>query len=309
VKVPYPKPALHYPQQLQRLKERGLKFHNEDRALHLLQRVSYFRLSGYWYPLLADKPNEIFKDNVYFEDAFSLYTFDRSLRQLIFNELEKIEIAIRAQMIYTLSHNHGPFWCEDATLFDRGSAHVYIMGKLTEYHKKSDVEFIKNFNNKYSDPLPPSWMILELIPFSTLSFIYDHLRKDIRSKRVVSRAFQLDTDTMVSWLHAMVYVRNLCAHHMRLWNKIFFISPRRLTSKYSTIDANWLQNDTAIQNDRVYYFLSIMIYFLRNVHPNNKLIANIKQLLQDYQHVDVAAMGFPSDWEQEPMWRVLGHNL
>ena len=80
-----------------------MKFADEDKALHLLENISYYRFSGYWYPLLTDKENHVFKPNVDFETAFSLYKFDRELRKLIISELEKIEVAVRSKMAYIMS--------------------------------------------------------------------------------------------------------------------------------------------------------------------------------------------------------------
>ena len=79
-KAPYSKVALTYSDQLQQLKKRGLTFENEAKALHLLENVSYYRLSGYWYPILADKKNHAFKQGATFNTAFKLYCFDRELR-------------------------------------------------------------------------------------------------------------------------------------------------------------------------------------------------------------------------------------
>ena len=86
-KVPYNKTALSYAEQVQQLKNRGLTIENEPKALHLLEVVSYYRLSGYWYPLLADKQNHQFKTTATFETAFRIYKFDRELRLLVLREL------------------------------------------------------------------------------------------------------------------------------------------------------------------------------------------------------------------------------
>jgi abortive infection bacteriophage resistance protein len=101
-KVSYSKPFLSYADQIALLKSRGMKFSNENKALHLLKNISYYRFSGYWYPLLADKQNHVFKPDADFETAFSLYKFDRELRKLIIPELEKIEVAIRSKIAHVL---------------------------------------------------------------------------------------------------------------------------------------------------------------------------------------------------------------
>src|ERR1700741_852307 len=116
-KVPYAKPVLSYTDQLEQLKSRGLKVEDENKASHLLEVISYYRLSGYWYPLLADKKNHVFKTDATFNTAFKLYCFDRELRQMVMAELEKIEVAIRAKMTYILSQKHGSFWFQQAALF------------------------------------------------------------------------------------------------------------------------------------------------------------------------------------------------
>src|SRR4030042_5685904 len=114
-RVPYNKPALDYAGQLKQLKDRGLIVENDAKALHLLEYISYFRLSGYWYPMLASpKSDKIFKPESRFNNVFKLYCFDRELRKLVSGELEKIEIAVRAKMIYVLSHSNGPFWFRDS---------------------------------------------------------------------------------------------------------------------------------------------------------------------------------------------------
>jgi abortive infection bacteriophage resistance protein len=102
-KVPYTKSALSYAEQIHQLKQRGLIIENELKVTHLLEVISYYRLSGYWYPMLADKQNHTFKPNSTFETAFNIYKFDRELRLLVLSELEKIEVAVRAKMFYILS--------------------------------------------------------------------------------------------------------------------------------------------------------------------------------------------------------------
>lgn len=104
-KVPYTKPALSYAEQLQQAKSRGLSITDEKEFLRLLELKSYYRLSGYWYPLLADKQIHLFKPDASFDMAWQMYQFDRELRQLVINEMEKVEITVSAKMVYILAHS------------------------------------------------------------------------------------------------------------------------------------------------------------------------------------------------------------
>lgn len=222
--MPYAKPALSFAEQLSQLKERGLIFHNEPKALHRLQVISYFRLSGYWFPLLADKQNHTFKHDSFFETAFDIYKFDRELRLLILRELEKIEVAVRSLMINTLSINRGAFWYIDSANLSNPAKHANTLTKIREEHKRSDEEFIQSYNDKYADSLPLSWMMLEVSFFGILSSLYSNLIHG-KDKREIAAYFGLSDKALASWLHSIVYLRNICAHHSRLWNREMRIQP------------------------------------------------------------------------------------
>jgi abortive infection bacteriophage resistance protein len=297
-KIPYLKPALTYEQQLHQLKERGLTIGNEEKALHLLESISYYRLSGYWYPLLADKQLHQFKKGATFETAFQLYCFDKDLRKLIIAELEKIEIAVRAKMIYTLSHNHDAFWFSNPLLFGNPVQYAKTLAKIDEEYNRSDEEFIKAFKNKYSDSLPPAWMTMEIISFGTLSMLYKNLKPG-QDKRAIAHYFGLADSVLGTWLHSIVYLRNVCAHHTRLWNRVMSISPQIPR----TPNKKWL-TQVNIQNNRTYFMLCMIKYLLQTVHLNTTLTTKLKNLLAKYPNVDIKAMGFTANWDKEPLWLV-----
>jgi abortive infection bacteriophage resistance protein len=173
-KVPYLKPALTVDQQLDLLKSRGLEVADDFKAIYILTHISYYRLSGYFYPLLQDKQEHIFKPDSSLEQAFRLYCFDRELRQLLSSELEKIEIGIRTQLIYQMSHSYGPFWYQNSDLFKNEITHNYTLTRAIKEAKKSDENFIKSYRQKYIENAPPSWMILEIVSFGTLSQFYSN---------------------------------------------------------------------------------------------------------------------------------------
>lgn len=296
-KIPYSKPALTYQDQLQQLRRRGLEVDNEAKALHLLEHVSYYRLSGYWYPLLADKITHNFKQGSTFETAFKYYCFDRELRRLVVAEIEKIEVAIRSKMIYELSHAYGPFWFENTNLFSNQDSHNITLTKIHEEFSRSDEEFIKAFKEKYSNPLPPSWIILEITSFGSLSKLYKNLIPG-GIKRNISDHFGLSDNVFSTWLHSIVYLRNVCAHHSRLWNRTIRITPKKPLNPRK----QWL-TVTLAKSDKTFFILSMIVYLLQTVNPTNTFVVRFKKLLSDYPNIDVRALGFPTDWVQEPLWQ------
>jgi len=296
-KIPYNKPALTYAEQVIQLQDRGLEILNLDRAYHLLESISYYRLSGYWYPMLIDKSNHKFKPNSTFQSAFDIYCFDRKFRILILQELEKIEVSIRAKMIYVLSHEYGAFWYQDSSYFKNHIKHSKSLGSLQSEFKRSDEEFIEAYADKYSGPLPPSWMMLEITSFGTMSFLYSNL-KGGRTKRAVANYFGLNDKTFVSWMHSIVYLRNVCAHHSRLWNRTMSIQP----IKPQSTSKRWLEDDS-VSNKKVYYILSMILFLMQTINPKNTIVSRFKALLDEYKCIDVRAMGFPESWEDEHLWK------
>jgi len=306
-KVSYCKPALDYANQLKQLKERGLIVENEPKALHLLEVISYYRLSGYWYPMLADKCNHKFKPGSSFETAFNIYKFDRELRLLILHELEKIEVAVRAKMIYTLSHSQGPFWYTDPKNFCTRVKYDETIAKIEVEYKRSDEEFIKAFKTKYSDSLPPSWMMLEVSSFGILSSLYTYLCPG-RDKRVIANYFQLNDHTFASWLHSIVYLRNVCAHHSRLWNREMRIQPviPRTPHKpfLNQIEYIHPENGWSLPlNNKTYFMLSMIVYLMNTINPLHSIQTKFRELLSKYPNIDTRAMGFPATWQDELLWK------
>ena len=253
-KVPYTKAFLSYSDQINLLKSRGLRFADEKKALHLLENISYYRLSGYWYPLLADKQRHIFKDSAEFETAFNLYKFDRELRKLVITELEKIEVAVRSKMVHILSMAYDPFWIEDSSLFVNSAKYNTVISRINDEFSRSDEDFTTSFKTKYSNPLPPAFMTLEISSFGTLSLLYSNLNPGFK-KREIANYFGLPDTVFSSWLHSIVYIRNVCAHHARLWNRLMSIQPLFPKRPKKT----WLI-DKQTNNKRIYYVLSMIIY-------------------------------------------------
>ncbi len=209
-------------------------------------------------------------------------------------------------MIYILSHTYGPFWYNDSSLFVKNAAFNKTIVKLRQEYDRSREDFILSFKKNYSDPLPPSWMIFEVASFGILSSIYENL-KHVRAKRDIAQYFGLDDRSFSSWIHGIVYIRNVCAHHSRLWNKKLSIAP---TLPISPVN-QWLNDTTVINtitgnstliNNRTYYILSMILYLLKSVNPKNQFKEKVYKLLDDYPSVDPAAMGFTRNWKNEPIW-------
>jgi len=296
LKPVYQKPFLPYVEQIDLLKGRGLSFKNEEQAIKILERVSYYRLGCYWHMFLDGRQNKVFKENSSFESAFEIYKFDMNLRKIIIAEIEKIEVAFRSKMAHVLSLSNGSFWLEEKSLFSKSSEHKSLVLKVKEEIKRSDESLIASFKKEYSNDIPPTFMLLEITSFGTLSKLYKNL-KSSKEKQEIASFFGLFDKAFESWLYSLVYVRNVCAHYARLWNRKMRIIPVHP----STHKNQWL-NNRQIPNNRIYFILSMLIYLLNIINPKHSFKQKLNALFLKYPIIDKPAMGFPANWQKEPLW-------
>ena len=279
------------------LKTRGLHIEDEARTENYIRRIGYYRFSAYLYPLLAlPKENHVFKPGTTFNQALDMYRFDRHLRLLMFNEIEKIEIAVRSAIVNIASHETGnPFWMTDPAYFYDAKTFVKTKLLIDTELAKSREDFIDHFRNTYSDPYPPAWMLAEILPLGVLTKIYDNIKSNqIRKK--IAHEFSLEVPVFNSWMTIITVARNNCGHHARVWNRTFALrvsTMRRMTRPWISIPVN---------QRKVYFSLCIIKYFLNVISPNNDMRAKIDTLFAAYPSIDVAAMGVPCGWENEPLW-------
>lgn len=299
----YSKEALSTDQHIQLLKDRGLRIDDIDEARHYLTHVSYYRLAGYWWPMQADKTAHTFKKNSCFSDVIHLYNFDRELRILLFDVIEKIEISLRTKLIHHLSHEYDPWWFQKTELFKDSQALVKTLYNLQEEVERSKDTFIKEHRKKYKDDqrFPPSWKTLELSSFGGLSKLYGNLKNTIKSKDTIAEELGAVNHTYLpSWLQSIAQIRNVCAHHSRLWNKNL-PGTLKLLSK---APYPWIE-DVPKQHEyqKLYVHLCIMRYMLNIIVPGNSFKAKLMDLLNRYPNVDPIALGLKPHWQDEALWR------
>lgn len=295
----YSKPPVSIANQITKLKERGLRIYDEHKAAHYLSNISYYRLRAYTYPFQDNSdPNHPFVKEINFEDIIELYVFDRRLRLLVFNAIEKIEIALRTKIINEFSLQHGSHWHENANMYRNNYFFNKNINALYEEVDRSAETFIEHYKNTYSSPeYPPAWMSLEVISMGLLSKIYSNLKKS-NAKKKVAKEFGLSNPLILeSWMHAFAGLRNICAHHSRLWNRRFTIAAK---IPYNTVNA-FIQN-TDIYDNKLYAQLCCINYITRIISPDSSFVRDLQQLLSTSSIVDCKEMGFPNDWKCEPIW-------
>jgi len=293
------KPPLSADDHIVLLKSRGLVVENQDTAKHYLSNIGYYRLAGYWFHFQEDTVKHIFREGVTFEQIIDAYSFDRSLRLLIFDAIERIEVGFRTHLSNIMCHSHGAFWFENEKLFNQ-----YFQDNITSIDKelsRSKEDFIEHHRQKYGKDRPPSWKTLEVMSLGNLSMLYASLLSPT-DKNQVARALGLPNYTYLeSWMQSLSTLRNCCAHHCRIWKKLFQFPPKKLL----TAQRNWIVDvpDAHWKMQKLYYQICTIKYLLDVISPGNSLSSKLKSLIAKYPTIDIASLGFTKKWEAEPLWQ------
>ena len=286
------KPWISMTEQLTLLKSRGLLVDNETAALDYLARIGYYRLSSYWYPLREiDKEASLqqacpirtdqFASNSHFEEVVKLYVFDKKLRLLALDALERIEMAVRVDVAHLLGKKdpcahenpaclHGNFAKKKITKGpnkDKTDHQIWLKKYDAMLHRARREPFIAHHKAKYDGRLP-IWVAIEVWDFGLLSRLFDGMQ--YADKNQIANKYGLaDGATLAKWLRSLNFIRNVSAHHSRLWN--INVLERSFTPK------DWPKLDNA----KPFLYFAMMVQLLTVICPNSTWTERLIGLLSD----------------------------
>lgn len=320
--IPYAKPHLSVADQVNLLENRGMIIADRARAERYLRRLGYYRLSGYWYParqttmtIVNNKAvfvaEDTFRPGTTFERAVELYVFDKRLRLLFLDAIERIEVSLRveAALLLTardpLAHRnpnelHGNFAIRVDPILNC-TRHADWLRRFDESASRSKEEFVKRFRSKYSTHLP-MWIAIELWDFGQLShFISGMKNADVAA---LAALYQLPRHELLSsWVRTINHVRNVSAHHSRLWNRVLTEIPKQLRPG----EVPMLDHLTAAgsSRERIYVAAAIIQHLMGIISPRSTWAARFKALVATFPTgpgISLQHAGFSKDWEQLPLW-------
>ena len=293
----YPKPAITFSAQADLLLARGLAGASKAQLVVKLEAVSYYRLSAYWVPFR--RPDDSFVPGTTLDLIWHRYTFDRQLRLLLLDAIERAEVAIRTRIVNQHALAHGPFGYLDRANLPGLQVHEHrdLLERIREEARRSREAFVTHFFAKYTTETDlPLWMACELMTFGGMFTLYRGLAKPLQ--QALAGQFGVADTVFESWLRALNQARNLCAHHARVWNRVFGLRPQ---IPRANKHPQWHQ-PIAIRDDRIFGLLSVLRYLLRQTAPASAWPERLKAVLAAYPHIPLADMGFPAGWEQSPIW-------
>ena len=313
-KLLFPKPFSSYEELINTLEARGMHIEDRERAIRKISQVGYYRLSGFWYPCRKIKFDENrkavkipktntpersddFLEGVTFNSIFQLYIFDKRLRQLILDAIERIEIFIRSVVAHELGY-HDPLAYKKQQYFSpKAREDYYRKGQIrNQFH-----EWTQKHNNlisrsredcivwhKLKDKQIPIWVAVESWDFGTLSKFYEYLNASYQN-RICNRIGPIPPKTLKNWLHELNILRNRCAHHTRIWNQ-------RTQNKLTFLNLDDFNRINLNQeaSTRMYGLISILWYLVKNIGPSSKWIyeiADIMKLVPNIPNISLKTMG------------------
>jgi len=305
------KPAYTINDQITLLKRRGMLFKDETKAYILLKKIGYYRLKGYWWDMQSDPNLHIFRSGVYFEDIIERYDFDRRLRVILFEAVEQIEIALRTKMIYHLSIAYGGLWYLNQALFESAlitqkgetqTAHLFALEELQKEFDRSREIFIKDQRFRYPEQNADAWKILEVASMGTLSKLYKNLRNKLPEKSIIANEMGLNsTFIFVGWIESVTLMRNMIAHHARLWSRSMV---KRPSMQLNNPVGAWFDGPfNPSQLNKPFAIISCMVYLCNHLNQSEEVKLKIIDLIDSYPNVQIYKYGFLNHWRNHPLWK------
>lgn len=272
------------------------------KARHYLSHINYYRLVAYWLPFEADHETHTFKEGTDFDRVIELYVFDRELRLALLDAIERIEVSLRTQIAYHLSNKYGPHAHLNHEVFKDYSKYTRNLSTMCGVVFGSREKFVTHLLRKYDEPLPPLWATVDLLSLGHLSKLFSNIRLP-SDRQLISSIYRVDETLLMSFLHHLTTVRNLCAHHSRVWNREFTFKmkiphkkPRHLSESLNKRAENKLYNTLCWLN----YMLSI-------ISPESEWRQSILNLMGEHE-ISKSAVGFPDGYESYEIWKPTENN-
>ncbi|UFS72057.1 Abi family protein [Geomonas sp. RF6] len=305
VHVRYEKASLSVAEQAALIMGRGLACDDVPRLEKYLSTIGYYRLSAYWLPFEYPPESPHTRSHrlipgTTFEQVLALYVFDRKLRMMVMEAMERIEVAIRTRWANALAVRHGSHAYMQSDLFKNPWQHSSDLGKIAANLEESKEPFVAHYRRQYKQPfLPPIWAVVETMTLGALSRWFKNTN-DTAAKKEVAQAFSMPTiEILEQVLHALTPVRNICAHHSRLWNRRFAMSLPKIKRIEDRLVAPEAPNGQA---HYLFNFLVVLDLLMTATSPGSSWTRRLLALVDTLDH-GPAAMGFPSDWRERNPWK------
>lgn len=296
----YDKPALTVQQQIEQLAGRGMAFRDPERAAHYLAELNYYRLSGYWLRHEAVHTTHRFRPGTSFEGVLDDYVFDRGLKLLVLDAVERLEVSIRTRWAHVVGLRHGAHAHLDSALFKPRSRkwnHPAAVARLISGVEDSRERFIGHLRDTYDEILPPIWASVEVMSLGQISRWFANLRH-AADRNAIAEPYGIDEVLLASFLHHISVVRNICAHHARFWDRE---QPFKAQLPRKHPHGLVASLDHANQGS-AYNTLTLLAWLIGRISPGQTWTQRVADHVAGHPPAE-NVMGFPANFRQRPIWQ------
>lgn len=323
----YAKPHLKIGDQIELLQQRGMGFADTKHAEKQLARYGYYRLAAYWYPFRVMKPEKLrttpfnqrydyFCEGTSFETALDLYEFDVKLRRLVLRGIELIELCLRTQVAYhggkqdKFIHLHrenlDETECSVQPKNSKQDSYDFWLSRYKRQVRRAESEdFIQHHNQTYGGDLPV-WIAIEILDFGAVTKLFDYLPVEVKN-RIARKFGVVQGEVLGSWLGNLNYLRNVCAHYSRLWNRTQVKKTKPPHSAVVKETLHHLAGETR-RFEKLYPSLAIIAYIHSFIGPEFEWRKEVVELFSSYPQIEnltlEQAMLAPDNWQQLDLWNL-----
>jgi len=283
----YKKPPIKVEDQIKLLRERGLIVDDEEKLGRYLRNISYYHFSIYFKHFQKD---DVFIKDTNFEDVLNVYVFDQKLRLLLLDVLERIEKSFKCHLVYEMSiKTNDPFWIASHDFFQDGEKYNERIIGMLDGLISSKESCIRHYYNNYHKPkYPPAWMIIEALSFGQAVMIFSQLT--LENQEIVANSYGINKVFISNWFYALSIVRNVCAHHSRLWNNEFVVRLNQRHGFYGKLFNN-------SNGNRLFNYLIVLHAINCKFNPTSGWVEKLENLIVEHK-INISHMGFPDDWKE-----------
>jgi len=220
------KPSLSWAEQVRLLRKRGLAVDDATGCEKFLAAQNYYRFSGYarYFQRAPHHGDDLFVPGTSFEAIRRIYDADEELRQALGGQLARAEILLRSRTARVVADRCGPYrsYLSAGFYTDAPSAEPTVESCLRDIERSRERHILRF--TSVSDTVGtsrfeelPIWSAVDAWSFGTLSKCIE--RGDSGSLAgAVASSLGVAQAGFAYRVRALVYLRNRCAHHSRLWN-------------------------------------------------------------------------------------------
>lgn len=272
--------------QIENLKSLNLIIADEAYAAQFLNDVSYFRFIKA-YSLGLKPKNGCYYDGVTFEQLVELYLFNANFRQMLFAQIERVEVNLRCRLSNYFSVKYGVMGYKNSKNFANDTFHASFLADIeAEVMRNRRAPFVKNFQTNYEGSEIPFYALVEVFSFGTLSKFFKNLKNE--DKKAIASTYHISYPYYESWIESIAYVRNLCAHYGRLYNAKLSKTPKLYKQDTSQ----------GVSSIRIFGILVCIKRLLPADRHWHDFIDQLGFLFEKYPHVRKETMGFPDNWKE-----------